>query len=221
MVLKQTGKMTYGALWNQVWSFSGNTDRADVNQMFLQPFVAYQATRTLTVTLQSEATANWEVAEDRWTVPINLLFAKLSSFGAFPASYQLGFGTFVAHPEGGPSWKIRAPSSFCCLVGSSQSAEIGSRRASHAEQNLHRSSSPTDKRTGNRRIDDRKHERGFAARSHLPGSGPIGPLEPLIFPIVVISGTRTKNNRARAASSSAADLFRHEATSRPEWGGLR
>ena len=28
----------------------------------------------------------------------------------------------------------------------------------------------------------------------------IGPLEPLIFPIVVISGTRTKNNRARAAS---------------------
>ena len=44
VVLKQTGKMTYGALWNQVWSFSGNTDRADVNQMFLQPFVAYQAT---------------------------------------------------------------------------------------------------------------------------------------------------------------------------------
>ena len=105
--VEATGKMTYGALWNQVWSFSGNTDRADVNQMFLQPFVAYQATRTLTVTLQSEATANWEVAEDRWTVPINLLFAKLSSFGAFPASYQLGFGTCVAHPEGGPSWKIR------------------------------------------------------------------------------------------------------------------
>ena len=58
VVLKQTGKMTYGALWNQVWSFSGNTQRADVNQMFLQPFFAYQATRTLTVTLQSESTAN-------------------------------------------------------------------------------------------------------------------------------------------------------------------
>ena len=34
----------HGALWNQVWSFSGNTDRPDVNQMVLQPFVAYQAT---------------------------------------------------------------------------------------------------------------------------------------------------------------------------------
>ena len=108
VVLKQTGKMTYGALWNQIWSFSGNTDRADVNQMFLQPFFAYQATRTLTVTLQSETTANWEVDEDRWMVPINVLFAKLSSFGTFPASYQLGFGGFVAHPDVGPSWKIRS-----------------------------------------------------------------------------------------------------------------
>ena len=107
VVLKQTGKMTYGALWNQVWSFSGNTQRADVNQMFLQPFFAYQATRTLTVTLQSETTANWEVDEDRWTVPINVIFAKLSSFGVFPASYQLGVGGFAAHPEIGPSWKVR------------------------------------------------------------------------------------------------------------------
>jgi len=107
VVLKQEGKMTYGALWNQVWSFSGNAARADVNQMFLQPFFAYQATRTLTVTLQSESTANWEVDEGRWTVPINLIFSKLSSFGVFPASYQLGFGGFAVHPDVGPSWKIR------------------------------------------------------------------------------------------------------------------
>ena len=75
--------------------------------MFLQPFFAYQATRTVTVTLQSETTANWEVDENRWTVPINVLFAKLSSFGTFPASYQLGFGGFGKHPAIGPSWKIR------------------------------------------------------------------------------------------------------------------
>ena len=107
VVLKQTGKMTYGALWNQVWSFSGNITRADVNQMFLQPFFAYQATRTVTATIQSETTANWEVDEGRWTIPINVIFAKLSTFGAFPASYQLGFGGFPVHPDVGPSWKIR------------------------------------------------------------------------------------------------------------------
>lgn len=95
------------ALWNQVWSFSGDPSRADVNQMFLQPFLSYQATRTVTLTLQSESSANWEVDEDRWSVPINVLFAKLSSFGVFPASYQIGFGAFAVHPDTGPSWKIR------------------------------------------------------------------------------------------------------------------
>jgi hypothetical protein len=107
VVLKQTGPWTLGALWNQVWSFSGNPGRDDVNQMFLQPFLSYQATRTLTLTLQSETTANWEVDEDRWTVPINVVLSKLSSFGTFPASYQVGFGGFPAHPEVGPSWKVR------------------------------------------------------------------------------------------------------------------
>ena len=107
VVLKQTGPFTAGALWNQIWSFSGNTERADVSQMFFQPFVAYQASRTWTITVQSETTANWEVDEDRWTVPVNVSFAKLSSFGAFPASYQLGGGGYAVHPQTGPSWKVR------------------------------------------------------------------------------------------------------------------
>jgi hypothetical protein len=33
--------MTYGVLWNQAWSFAGNRERTSVNQMFLQPFLAY------------------------------------------------------------------------------------------------------------------------------------------------------------------------------------
>ena len=107
VVLKQSGPWTVGALWNQVWSFAGNPQRNDVNQMFLQPFLAYQATRTLTLTVQSETTANWEVDDDRWTVPINVSLSKLSTFGPFPASYQVGVGGFPVHPEPGPSWKIR------------------------------------------------------------------------------------------------------------------
>jgi hypothetical protein len=108
VALRQSGKWTVGALWNQAWSFSGDPARNDVNQMFLQPFLSYQATHTVTLTAQSETTANWEVDEGRWTVPINVLVAKLSTFGAFPASYQLGFGAFPEHPATGPSWKIRA-----------------------------------------------------------------------------------------------------------------
>jgi len=108
VMLKQSGPWTVGMLWNQVWSFAGNEDREDVSQMFVQPFLAYNTRSLWTITLQSETTANWKAEDDTWTVPINVLFAKLSSFGPFPASYQFGAGVFVAHPDTGPTWKIRA-----------------------------------------------------------------------------------------------------------------
>ena len=77
--------------------------------MFLQPFVSYQATRTVTLTLQSEATADWEVEEGRWTVPINVSLSKLSSFGTFPAQLSVrGRAGFAVHPDSGPSWKVRS-----------------------------------------------------------------------------------------------------------------
>jgi hypothetical protein len=107
VALKQAGHLTVGALFNQVWSVAGSDDRADVSQMFLQPFAAYTTQSLWTITFQSETTANWESAEDKWTVPVNLIFSKLSSFGPFPASYQFGFGVFAAHPDTGPSWKLR------------------------------------------------------------------------------------------------------------------
>src|SRR5262245_16937885 len=108
VVLQQTGPWTFGALWNQVWSFTGDPARSDVNQMFLQPFLAYNTKSLWTLTVQSETTAKWEAPDHKWTVPINFIAAKLSSFGPFPASYQLGIGTFVAHPAIGPNWKLRA-----------------------------------------------------------------------------------------------------------------
>ena len=108
VALNQSGKLTIGVLWNQVWSFAGDPRRRSVNQMFLQPFLAYQATKTITLTVQSETTADWHATTDNWTVPINFLISKLSSFGVFPASYQFGVGVYPVHPSLGPQWKIRA-----------------------------------------------------------------------------------------------------------------
>ena len=107
IALRQSGAITFGALWNQVWSFAGADNREDVSQMLLQPFFAYQATKTITLNINSESVANWEASSDKWTVPINLGVSKLSSFGSFPASYQLGWGIYAAHPDIGPTWKLR------------------------------------------------------------------------------------------------------------------
>ena len=69
--------------------------------------LAYNTKSLWTITLQSETTANWEAESDKWTVPVNLLFSKLSSFGPFPASYSFGGGVFPAHSQVGPTWKLR------------------------------------------------------------------------------------------------------------------
>jgi hypothetical protein len=109
VVLRQQDEFTYGVLINQIWSFAGNTNRPNVNQMFIQPFFAYTTEDAWTFTVQSETTANWHVdGTDRWNAPINALISKVSSFGSFPASYQLGGGYFVARPDNSATWKIRA-----------------------------------------------------------------------------------------------------------------
>ena len=107
VALKQSGPVTIGALANQVWSVGGNENRKAVSQMFLQPFLAYNTKSLWTITVQSEMTANWEAESDKWTVPVNLIFSKLSSFGPFPASYAFGAGVYAAHSEVGPTWKLR------------------------------------------------------------------------------------------------------------------
>jgi hypothetical protein len=108
VLLKQSGAATYGMLWNQLWSVSGNEERADVDQMFVQPFFAVTTKKALTLTLQSESTCNFEADGEKWTIPVNIIVSKVATFGPFPASYALGGGAFVEKPEGGPEWKLRA-----------------------------------------------------------------------------------------------------------------
>jgi hypothetical protein len=107
VALKQTGPWTVGALWNQLWSFSGNPSREDVNQMLVQPFLAYTTKKALTVALNSESVGNFEADGEQWTVPIIVSVSQVASFGTLRASYLVGFSGYVVHPEVGPSWKLR------------------------------------------------------------------------------------------------------------------
>jgi hypothetical protein len=102
VALQQTGKWTIGVLANQVWSVAGDKRRADVSEMFLQPFVAYQATKTVTYTVTSESTANWEAAGgDRWTVPLLGEISKLDKFGqAFVSDNGISVSVAAAIPGG-------------------------------------------------------------------------------------------------------------------------
>ena len=112
VAVKISGPVLYGLLWNQLWSYAtvSEKSRIAVNQGFFQPFVAVTRPSGVTFALQSEAIANWNAPndEDTWTIPINFAVSKVTTLGPFPFSVLGGAGVYVASPDGGPDWKLRA-----------------------------------------------------------------------------------------------------------------
>jgi len=106
IALKMSGPWTYGGLANHVWSFAGDDNRADINNTFVQPFVAYTWPNAWTVSLQSETNYNWE--KEEWSIPVNVAAAKLVFFGRLPVSLQAGVGRWLETPDAGPEdWRFR------------------------------------------------------------------------------------------------------------------
>jgi hypothetical protein len=111
IALTMRGRWTMGALANHVWSFAGNDGRDDIDNTFLQPFVAYTWPSAWTVSVQSETTYNWEIEE--WSVPFNVAVAKLVMAGRLPVSLQAGVGHWLTSPDGAADgWRFRVQANF-------------------------------------------------------------------------------------------------------------
>ncbi|WP_238149678.1 transporter [Dyella jiangningensis] len=107
VVLKQEGHWTYGMLANHIWSVGGQSNRAGISSTFLQPFLSYNTSNAWTFTLQSESSYDWK--HTQWSVPINLMTAKLVTFGKQPVQFQLGVRYWDHAIESGPhGWGVRA-----------------------------------------------------------------------------------------------------------------
>ena len=100
VVLKQAGPWTLGMLANQIWSVAGEDDRADVSNLFLQPFVAYTTKDAWTFTLNTESNYNWKT--EQWSVPVNAQVTKLVKIGSQPISLGAGVRYWATSPETGP-----------------------------------------------------------------------------------------------------------------------
>jgi len=104
VALQQKDGFTYGALLNQIWSFS-SWDNQEVNAAFLQPFVSYTTKTYTTFTVNSETTYNWVTHEA--TAPMNFMVQQLVKIGGVPVAFQLGYRYYVEKPDGGPDWGLR------------------------------------------------------------------------------------------------------------------
>ncbi len=100
VVLVLRGPWTAGVLANHVWSFAGDSDRADISNTFMQPFAAYTWPSAWTASVQSETTYNWKT--EKWSVPVNLSVSRLVRLGRLPVSLQGGVGYWMQSPESGP-----------------------------------------------------------------------------------------------------------------------
>ena len=105
VVLRQQGGWTYGALANQIWSFAGDSSRAEVNATYFQPFVSYTTKTSTTFTLNTETTYDW--SNDQWTVPLNFMVQQIMKVGDQPIALTLGARYYADKPNNGPDWGLR------------------------------------------------------------------------------------------------------------------
>jgi hypothetical protein len=99
------GGLTYGALWNYLVSVAGDDDRADVNSTFFQPFLAkaFPGGRTATINFES----SYDFEGKHWSVPVNLLYSKVTKIGNQMVSFAGGARYYLESPPGGPDWGLR------------------------------------------------------------------------------------------------------------------
>lgn len=96
LVLKQAGPWTYGILANQIWSVAGNKDRANVSQLFMQPFLVHNWKSGAGIGINSEITQNWQA---HTTIAfLNPVISGVTKLGT--QTIQLGVGPRI--PLGGP-----------------------------------------------------------------------------------------------------------------------
>jgi hypothetical protein len=110
VVAKQESGFTYGLLFNHIWSFAGDGDRANVSATFLQPLFSYTTKTYTSFGVNTESTYDWE--NRQWTVPINATLTQMLKIGGQPLSFQLGYRYYAEAPDGGPDWGLRFAITF-------------------------------------------------------------------------------------------------------------
>lgn len=109
VLLTTEGHWLYGVVANNVWSFAGPQNAAEINQMLVQPFINYNFAKGWYATTSPDITANWEAdSRNRWTVPLGGGLGKIFKIGSQALNGQLqAFYNVVSPDDVGGDWTIR------------------------------------------------------------------------------------------------------------------
>jgi hypothetical protein len=106
------GHWLFGALVQNLFSVAGPRERPDVNQMLLQPFVNYNMRHGWYLVSSPIITSNWEVSNNRWTVPVGGGVGRIVHFGKLPVNTYAQVFRNVERPDGTTSWSARFQMQF-------------------------------------------------------------------------------------------------------------
>ena len=105
LTLSEWGSM--GILGRQLWSFAGDSDRSDVNQTLIEPFLNYNLANGWYLLTDMVVTANWEAnSSNTWTVPVGGGAGKLFKIGNQAINARLEAYYNVEKPDGAPDHSV-------------------------------------------------------------------------------------------------------------------
>ena len=113
VALTMRGPWVFGGLAQNIWSFAGDSDREEVNQFLVQPFLNYNLGKGLAIGTSPMITANWKAPSgEKWTVPIGVNVSQVIPIGKLPINWILGGYYNVEKPTNGADWTLRFQVNF-------------------------------------------------------------------------------------------------------------
>jgi hypothetical protein len=97
-----------GLVLGNHWSFAGDSDRSDVNQLLIRGLIARDLKNEWFLTYSPIITANWNAPSgQRWVVPLGGGLGKRFELGSLPVSLAIQGFANVVKPDGAPDTIFR------------------------------------------------------------------------------------------------------------------
>jgi hypothetical protein len=102
------GRLVFGLLLNNIFSFNGRDNAPSVDTLALQPFFNVILPRAFFLTTSPLITADWEQPNDqRWLVPVGGGFGAVFKIGSLPFNANAQAYWNAVRPDGAALWTLR------------------------------------------------------------------------------------------------------------------
>jgi hypothetical protein len=107
-VVYRDGPWNLGLIAGNQWSYAGNSDRGDINQLILRGAFRHQLANNWYLVSAPVITANWKAKSGQtWLLPLGGGIGKVVGRDSSPWAISVQGYSNVVKPDGAPDWSIR------------------------------------------------------------------------------------------------------------------